>query len=130
MIRVQRSVYLIPATAAASGNRLASVMPGNGVDFKDGPEYRFPQKLVHAPVNLQPPHETREERVLEFSFVFCGNLCRTDVLGSPAPLRIEKEVLVGEIVKAALGNYDASGPTDAEPRSTSAPSSFSMVISA
>ena len=47
--------------------------------------------------------------VPEFPLFFRVDVCRTDVLRSAASLRIQKRILVVEIVKAALGNYFENG---------------------
>ena len=47
--------------------------------------------------------------VPEFLLFSRVGACRTDVLRSAAGLRIEKWILVVEIVEAALGNYFENG---------------------
>ena len=76
---------------------LTSKMNGSPVSDKN---------RIHTRVNLQAERAKCPERQLLNFFCFSRvDVCRTNVLRSAAGLRIEKRILVVEIVKAALGNY-------------------------
>ena len=68
------------------------------------------QNHIDTRVNLQTERAKCTER--QFLNLFCFSrvdVCRTNMLRSAASLRIEKRILVVEIVKAALGNYFENG---------------------
>src|SRR5439155_10195132 len=82
----------------------------NGVDLQDERLPVLRQNRVHPRVHLQTRCAKCAERYILNLFCFCGvDLRRANMLCSTARLRIEKRILVVEIVKAALGNYLENG---------------------
>ena len=66
----------------------------------------FGKNDVDAAVNIQAERTKRTQRqFLNLLRLVWIDLRRANMLGAAASLRIEKRILVGEVVKAALWNY-------------------------